>query len=249
LQHILFQDIEVRLNFRAEIGSKRLGKLIRISRSKLAGYVKSRVIKFGDTNEYLTPVESGHGDAGRRTLVFFQDLAQSLPLCVKALCNLRSLDMGYRSALYGSGSEELLSHEHCQQLDTTMAVILMHADLDHLEKFTIRVPCTYDIHTIVEYDRDHAYSQCGFPLARTMSSLRSLTLKICDSFGLRVNATFTGKQVCSCRLLDHKHNTPKASLTSLACHQTWSRWKLLARLREVSIYSTQAGFKSSGTSL
>lgn len=181
MQHILFQDIEVRLNFRAEIGSKRLANLMRISRSKLAAHVKSLVIKLDDTYEYSTPVESGHGDAGRRTLVFFQDLAQSLPLCVQALRNLRSLDVGCRSASYSSGSEELLPHEHCQQLDTTMAVILTYADLDHLENLTISVPCTYDIHTIMEYDRDRAYSQCRPPLARTMSSLRSLTLNICDS--------------------------------------------------------------------
>ena len=154
-----------------------------LSRSELARHVKSLDITLENPYEYSTLGASGNGDAGKQLLVFFQDLTQCLPLCIQAFRNLRSLDMICSGGTFDDRPEELVPVEHCLQVDTMIAAVLTHLPLDCLEDLAIRVPCTRDIHTIMRYNSDRAYSQCRLPLAKIMSSLRSLRLKICDNSG------------------------------------------------------------------
>ena len=154
-----------------------------LSRSKFAKFVKSLVFRLSDSHEESIPGTGGDGDAGQLSLVFFQDLAQCLPLCVQAFHNLQSLDLICRSGSVSNQSEELIPPKYCEQVDNTVAAILTHIANDNLRHLTVRVPCTHDFHTILEYDRNGVYSQCRLPLARTISSLRSLSLNICDNSG------------------------------------------------------------------
>ena len=93
------------------------------------------------------------------------------------------MDMIRRMGAFSDRPEELVPHEHCQLLDTTIAVISTQTNLGCLEDLMISVPCTYDIYTIMKYDNNCAFSLCRIPLARGMSCLRSLSLKLCDNTG------------------------------------------------------------------
>lgn len=184
VQHLLFQNVKLRLDPKAGTSSDWLANLVRLSRSELAGHVKSLNITLSGIDEYSSEEDR---DAGKRVEIFFQDLAQCLPLCVQAFRNLRSLDMLYRHCDFWKhwpdDFMEFVPLDYCQQINTMVATILTHTSLDCLRDLTIRLPCTRDIHTIMEYDSDGTYSQCRLPLARTMSCLRSLSLELCDFSG------------------------------------------------------------------
>ena len=181
LQDILFRDITFPL--KAAKGSNGLANLMHLSRSEFARFVKSLCFRLSHSHKGSIQGTAKDGDAGQLTQVFFQDLAQCLAISVQAFHNLEYLDMICQDSSFSNQPEELILHQYCQQVDTTIAAILTHIAFDNLKHLTVRVPCTHDFHAILEYDRNGAYSQCRLPLARTISSLRSLSLNICDSSG------------------------------------------------------------------
>lgn len=183
MRHILFRDIQVRLDPKTATASIRLANLVCLSQSELAGQVKSLDITLSDIHDYSTE----DSDAIKRVEVFLQDLTHCLPLCVRAFRNLQTLDMLYRHRDFWfsrpENFKEFVPLEYCQQVTNLVATILTHTSLEHLRELTIRLPCTHDFHTIMEYDSDRTYSQYQLPLARNMSCLRSLSIELCDFSG------------------------------------------------------------------